>query len=67
MKEKLKRWFLTIAEGTGTLTIFPDDERRLPLDGGGFAQDRRNLRCDVQSTAIDMKNAVQNIMHREAE
>ena len=65
MKEKLKRMFRAIAEGTGTLTICLDDERRLPLYGGGFSQDRLNICRDVHSTATDMTNAVRNVMHRE--
>lgn len=64
MKEKLKRMFRAIAEGTGTLTICPDDERRLPLYGGGFSQDRLNICRDVHSTATDLRNAVQSIKKR---
>ena len=64
MKAKLKNLFHVIIQGASTMTIAWDDERRMPLDGGGFAQDRRNIASDIRSTATDLRNAVQSIKER---
>ena len=64
MKAKLKNLFQVIMQGASTMTIAWDAERRMPLDGGGFAQDRINIAGDIRSTATDLRNAVQSIKER---
>ncbi len=64
MKEKLKRMFRAIADGIGMLVICPSDDRRMPLYGGGFEQDRKNLQGDAKMVASDMGNAIRRDMQR---
>lgn len=64
MKTKLKNLFHVIIQGASTMTIAWDDERRIPLDGGGFAQDRINIAGDIRSTAMYLRKAVQSIKER---
>ena len=64
MKAKLKNLFQVIMQGASTMTIAWDAERRMPLDGGGFAQDRINIADDIRSTTTDLRNAVQSIKER---
>lgn len=61
MKKKLKNLFHVIIQVASTMTIAWDDERRMPLDGGGFAQDSFNLRHDASLVMGNMANAIWHV------
>ncbi len=67
MKRKLRQIFRRILIGVRTITVFPDDDRRYFPFGGGFEQDRANLRGDVLNIAGDVRRATGRVKARMAE
>ena len=67
MKKRLRQIFRRILNGVRTITVFPDDDRRYFPFGGGFEQDRANLRGDVLNVAGDMRRAAGRVRERMAE
>lgn len=55
-----------LMEGLRTFTLHPGG-RRTPLYGGGFEQDRANLRGDVLNVAGDMRRAAEKVKARMKE
>ncbi len=55
-----------LIEGLRTFTLHPNG-RRTPLYGGGFEQDRANLRGDVRNVAGDMRRATDKVKARMEE
>ena len=64
MQEKIKIIFRNLLKGVMTLDVM-GEERRYSLDGGGFRQDRENMRSDVCKVARDMRIAVHRIRERQ--
>jgi len=65
MPQKIKSLFRNLLEGAMMLTVYPDDGRRFPLDGGGFRQYRANMRGDVRNAAQDMRRAVHRLKEKQ--
>lgn len=65
MPEKIKIIFRNILNGARTLTVMPDNERRHPIDGGGFRRDYANLHKDLCNVASDMRRATRQINGRQ--
>ena len=66
MPDKIKIIFRNLLNGARTLMVIPENERRFPIDGGGFRRDRANLHRDVCNVAGDMRRAVKKISERQA-
>ena len=65
MPQKIKGIFKKLLEGAMTLMVYDEDERRFPIYGGGFKQDRANMRGDFRNVAGDMRRAVRRLRKRQ--